>query len=103
MIEKVLTGACNDSLKGNSLPNTLIGGPGNDTYRFDGALVNGTDVIVDGRNGGNDTVDFSESTAAINLSLTTMGLRVVVPGKLSLQLQNGLVENIIGGEGNDTL
>jgi Ca2+-binding RTX toxin-like protein len=105
------TGA--DSLSGGDGADNLLGGLGNDLLyggNGDDAVEggDGNDLIVGGDGAGNDrynggtgadTVKYSSATAAINVNLTT--------GKASgVDISNdtlSLIENVIGGKGNDTL
>ena len=100
MCENVIGGAGNDVISGDAQANTLIGGAGNDTLRGqfgDDVLVGGVgnDSISGGA--GSDTVDYSDSTSAVKVSLTTMK----ASGAGNDVLSN--IENIVGGSGNDVL
>src|SRR5262249_57077908 len=77
-VRNIIGGSGNDTLTGDANANVLTGGPGNDTliggagddtYRFDidGAL--GSDSITEAANEGNDTLDFSASSAAVTATL----------------------------------
>jgi Ca2+-binding RTX toxin-like protein len=81
---------------------TLIGGSGNDVFRFDADDPLGTDIVAG--NNGLDTLDFTSTTAdvAVNLSLVGSPGQTVVAGNLSLILTDK-IENVTGGSGNDTL
>ena len=81
----------------------LVGGAGNDTYRFDTDNALGL-ISLDETGGGNDTLDFSATDMigiTINLAdATTQGVNV----NLSLNLKSASTfENVIGGSGNDSI
>ncbi len=101
-IENVTGGALNDTLIGNSLDNALAGGPGNDTYIFDTDLSLGSDTISEA-SGGIDLLDFSSTTTRdITIDLSRATSQVVNAG-LTLTLSSGLtMENVIGGDGDDS-
>jgi uncharacterized delta-60 repeat protein len=72
---------------------------GDDTYSFNTALVQPETVINEALNGGIDTLAFSgDKSIAIDLSQTT---RQTVNENLVLQVVN--IENVTGGNGNDTI
>ena len=102
-IENVTGGALNDTITGNSLNNTLAGGAGNDTYLFDTDLSLGSDTIVE-TGSGIDTLDFSAtSTRGVAIDLSNAAAQVVNAG-LTLTLSSGsTIENVIGGDLNDTI
>lgn len=104
VVENVSGGALADRITGNSLNNTLAGGDGDDVYRFDTDTDQGSDMILEGLNGGLDTVDFSAThTEGVLLHLGLGGVQVV-NGKLKLQLPGGArIENAIGGSLDDVL
>ena len=122
-IENAIGGDLNDRLFGNTLSNklegragndllegfagndTLIGGDGNDTYRFDADNLLGNDTIRENvGSGGSDTLDFSTTTAAIDVDLRRGLQQTVVPGFLTLRfVYCHNIENVIGGSGADTL
>ncbi len=81
----------------------LVGGAGNDTYRFDADNALGL-VSLDEVGGGNDTLDFSLTDTignAVNLAVATTQ---VVNANLSLNLKSGSTfDNAIGGLGNDAI
>lgn len=116
-LENASGGAGNDHLYGNLLDNVLLGGPGNDRlegrggneiYSFDTDTQWGVETIVEDLGGGNDTLDFSQSTSLgvfVNISIT--GLQVV-NANLTLRVQDFFgdeaeIENIIGGANNDVI
>ena len=91
-----------DYLNGGAGNDLLAGGAGDDTYAYDGDSSQGTDTIDD--ESGSDTLDFSETSAVVDVDLSTL------PGTLNPNLYiyinidtAGMIENIIGGSGNDTL
>ncbi|MGQ3892588.1 beta strand repeat-containing protein [Legionella sp. CNM-4043-24] len=88
-------------LTSSALNDTLVGSTGNNTYRFDTDTSLGSDSITD--TGGTDTLDFSSTTSlgvTVNLGLSTLQN---VNSNLSLTLGSAVLENIVGGSGNDTL
>lgn len=115
IVENVKAGSGNDSITGNSLANSLIGGTGNDTlnggagndtldggagddvYQF--ALGYGTDTVTDVS--GTDTLDFSAYSEDLGLGLNTTtfndGNGNIVNWSASA------IENLIMGSGNDFL
>jgi Ca2+-binding RTX toxin-like protein/subtilisin family serine protease len=102
-IENVYGTPSDDFLSGNSLDNLLKGGAGNDTYRFNVGVAQGSDTI-DESGGGTDTLDFSTTTSvpvAVDLGQTTTQ---VVHANLSLTLDSdSSIENLIGGSLADSL
>ena len=102
-MENVIGGALNDTLIGNSLNNVFTGGAGNDTYVFDTDLASGSDTINES-GGGTDTLDFSGTTTRnVVINLSTPTAQVVNAG-LTLNLSSAsTIENVIGGDLNDTL
>jgi Ca2+-binding RTX toxin-like protein len=102
-IENIIGGGKNDFLTGNSLINrleggarddTLIGGSGDDTYVFDADSALGTDMI-DESGGGNDTLDFSATSVAITVNLSSAAQQTVHNPNLKLTLGAGAIENFI--------
>jgi Ca2+-binding RTX toxin-like protein len=79
----------------------LQGGTGADTYRFNTGAAGS--FIIDESAGGTDTLDFSLQTAAITVDLASATAQQVKSG-LTLTLSSGdVVENLVGGAGNDML
>src|SRR6185369_12953918 len=88
-IENVTGGSLGDTLTGNTLKNliegrggndSLTGGSGNDTYRFDADNALGSDTINES-GGGVDTLDFSPTTTrAVKVNLANAAAQVVNTG-----------------------
>jgi Ca2+-binding RTX toxin-like protein len=98
-------GLGNDTLNGGLGTDTLIGGTGNDTYLFSITTTSlGADTITEAVVGGQDTIDFSGTTAAIrlNLGITTTQTLVANGSKLTLTAAN-TIENVIAGIGADRI
>ena len=105
-IENVNGGAGNDDitgdagnnvLNGNGGNDTLIGGTGDDTYIF--TSVWGTDMIVENANEGDDTMDFSAISTALNVTLSSV---IVTNGGNTATYSGTSVENVYGGSASDT-
>ncbi|MDB9465793.1 calcium-binding protein, partial [Dolichospermum circinale] len=94
----------NDTLNGGSGNDSLVGGTGNDTYLFSITSSLGTDTITEAVVGGQDTIDFTGTTAAIrlNLGITTTQTLVANGSKLTLTVAN-TIENVIAGAGADRI
>nr|MBW4678432.1 M10 family metallopeptidase C-terminal domain-containing protein [Desmonostoc geniculatum HA4340-LM1] len=103
VIENATGGTGNDSLTGNTLNNTLIGGDGNDTYSFVANSALGTDTITETTTGGTDTINFSGTTVAVNLNLGLTTLQTVNSNLKLILSANNVIENATGGTGNDSL
>uniref|UniRef100_A0A8J7CXI1 M10 family metallopeptidase C-terminal domain-containing protein n=1 Tax=Desmonostoc muscorum LEGE 12446 TaxID=1828758 RepID=A0A8J7CXI1_DESMC len=103
VIENATGGTGNDSLTGNTLNNTLIGGDGNDTYSFLANSALGTDTITETTTGGTDTINFSGTTTAVNLNLGLTTLQTVNSNLKLILSANNVIENATGGTGNDSL
>ena len=91
----------------DSFGNTIIvGRGGNDTYIFDADSSLGQvtiDESIANGGGGIDTISFVPTTTiGVDLNLSTTGIFQTVNTNLDLKIL-GLVENVIGGSGNDTL
>jgi Ca2+-binding RTX toxin-like protein len=83
----------------------LVGGTGNDTYLFSITTTSlGADTITETVVGGQDTIDFTGTTAAIrlNLGITTTQTLVTNGSKLTLTAAN-TIENVIAGIGADRI
>ncbi|WP_083468781.1 Calx-beta domain-containing protein [Nostoc piscinale] len=95
--------AGNNILRGNSANNTLTGGDGNDTYVFTATTLLGTDKIVEATTGGIDTIDLRETTLASNINLGITTTQTVNSNLKLILSANNVIENVIGGTGNDRL
>jgi len=107
-----LTGdAGDDILDGGSDSDTLIGGAGNDTFK--GGAGNYADVMYggasDGTDSGNDTVDYSSSTASVTVNLNDVIGESVVAGATGYGkgIEQGLdslfgIENVVGSTLSDS-
>jgi len=105
----------NDTLDGGQDINTLDGGAGDDIYLI--LPQNANDTIIEGANGGTDTVkaqlDFTLGSNLENLTLLSTNnstgkgneLANVITGNTGNDLLSGLAGNdtLSGGNGNDTL
>jgi len=98
-------GAGNDTLVGYAGDDTLIGGDGNDTYSFDTDTNLGTDAIFEQVGaGGSDTLDFSATGTQPLLVYLGRGIAQTVNANLTLRLHTcHSIENVIGGAQNDRL
>ncbi|HMR99947.1 MAG TPA: M10 family metallopeptidase C-terminal domain-containing protein [Anaerolineales bacterium] len=98
-----LNGAAgNDTLTGGAGNDTLTGGTGNDSYAFDTDSALGTDTVTEASGGGTDTLNFTGSTNAVTVDLATTGNQTV-NSNLTLNMTSAQVENVTGGNGNDTI
>ncbi len=78
---------------------TLAGATNDDTYVFDTDVSQGTVTITD--TGGVDTLDFSNTlTSAVAVNIGSTG---GVMANLTLTLTADQIDNVIGGNGNDTI
>lgn len=106
-IENAIGGNGNDVLTGNASNNRLVGGPGNDRYRFLRRPVNEVDTVVELANGGIDTLDFSDLQwgEAVNINLAGSSNLATHRGRtVSASVDSaGFIENATGGGGNDVL
>ena len=113
-IENAVGGNGNDTLIGNALDNVLGGGPGNDildgrggneVYAFDTDSAWGSETIIENpADPGRDTLDFSGTTSlSVSVNLSVLNVSQVVNGNLTLTLQGGGIEVLVGGALNDTL
>jgi Ca2+-binding RTX toxin-like protein len=100
--EKVEGGQGNDTLVGDKFRNTLFGEAGNDTLLGldqDDFLDGGPGAdLIDGGNG-NDTVTYAERRAPLSVSLDD----VANDGEAGENDNVRDIQNVIGGNGNDTL
>jgi Ca2+-binding RTX toxin-like protein len=128
-IENIISGAGNDTLRGNAVANVLSGGDGNDL--LDGRAGNdtlhggdGTDTILGGDGDdlitteglavssdivdgglGIDTLDYSGLTLALGAAGLTLDLRLTTPQETFAAGYDTIsnIENIIGSLRNDLL
>ena len=95
--------AGSDILRGGAGSDSLIGGFGNDIYVFGTATSSEADVVTENSNSGSDTLNFSGLTTAVSFNLGFAAAQPVHTNR-TLQLSSTVViENIIGGSGNDAL
>jgi Ca2+-binding RTX toxin-like protein len=92
-------GADNDIIIGGNGNDTLIGAGGDDTYAFNLDTAQGTDLIAEFFGGGTDTISFTGNGAA-NIDLSLSSAQTI---NANLVLTVVEVENILAGNGNDTL
>jgi Ca2+-binding RTX toxin-like protein len=95
-------GAGGDTLNGGADNDTLTGGAGNDIYVFDTNTALGTDTVTEAAAGGTDRLNFSTSNDGIAVNLGTTGNQFI-NSNLTLNLTTEQVENVIGGNGDDTI
>ena len=97
-------GTGDDFLTGGPGTDTLVGGPGNDTYLFDADLALGVDVLTETVAPNDvDTLDFTSTSAAIAVHLSTVGFQIVNANLWLSLSSNSAFENIRGGSGSDAL
>src|SRR5262249_17492476 len=81
----------------------LIGGAGNDTFRFDTDLALGSDII-DETGGGMGTLDFSATTTrVVTIDLSNAAAQGVNAGLTLTRSAGNTIENVTGGALGDTL
>ncbi|MBS3026203.1 MAG: hypothetical protein HCA25_03660 [Dolichospermum sp. DET50] len=95
--------AGNNVITGNGANNTLSGLNGNDTYSFVANSALGTDTITETATGGTDTIDFTGTTAAVNVNLGVTTSQTVNSNLKLILSANNVTENATGGTGNDRL
>ncbi|MCX7377537.1 MAG: calcium-binding protein [Alphaproteobacteria bacterium] len=95
-IENIIGGSGNDILAGDSAVNTLSGGLGDDT------LSGGAGVDTLDGGAGSDTVTFAGATSPVVLALAGATPAQATVGGVANDFVVA-IENIIGGNGNDTL
>ncbi|WP_196803177.1 beta strand repeat-containing protein, partial [Dolichospermum circinale] len=95
--------AGNNVITGNSVNNTLSGLNGNDTYSFVANSALGTDTITETATGGIDNLDFTGTTAAVNVNLGVATSQTVNSNLKLILSANNVIENATGGTGNDRL
>ena len=102
-------GAGNDTLVGDSGSDQLVGGTGNDTYFFADTNAAETDTLTELPSAGNDTLDFSQLTTAVQVNLhlevgmATHASRTVNTSAIGSTKLSGNFENVNGGSGNDVI
>ncbi len=95
-IENIIGGAGNDTLAGDTAVNLLSGGLGNDT------LSGGAGIDTLDGGAGSDTVTFAGASSPVVLALAGATQAQATVGGAANDFVIA-VENIIGGNGNDTL
>ncbi|MFS0755110.1 peroxidase family protein [Noviherbaspirillum sp. 1P10PC] len=91
-------GAGNDTLNGGAGADQMVGGAGNDAYVVD----NAGDTVVEGANGGADTV--STTLASYTLGTDLENLAYIGIGSAAFTGTGNALDNVItSGAGNDTL
>jgi len=120
--ENAIGGTADDALTGNTLNNRLTGNGGNDTFRGDSGSdtmlggvgddsyvfspVSGTaefDLVTELVGQGLDTIDFTELTIDVKLSLGLTALQTVHMDRTLRLNSTSTFENAVGGSGNDVL
>lgn len=95
-----------DTLTSGGGTDLLDGGAGNDTYSFDLHRELGWDQIVETRTSDIDTLRFS-GPASVDIDLNSKNLTGRADGKVSdrlrLTLNQGWLENVYGGDGDDKI
>jgi Ca2+-binding RTX toxin-like protein len=86
--------AANNILKGNAGVNSLAGGAGNDTYVVSIAMTTVVELVGEGVDTVQSSVDFSLSTEVENLTLT---------GTAQVGAGNGLANSLVGNASANTL
>ena len=92
--------AFNDTLTGDAAENVLSGGNGDDTLN-PGANASGAVDLLDG-GAGSDTASFAGYTAGVTATLAGAADGTASVGGSQIAALRG-IENLLGGEGNDTL
>jgi Ca2+-binding RTX toxin-like protein len=101
--DQLIGGEGHDTLNGGTNSDLLIGGNGDDIYQFELASSGEADIISESAYGGTDTLDFSAMTTSVNVNLGSSSTQTVHANR-SLNLNSSaVIENLIGGSGNDTL
>jgi serralysin len=95
--------AGNNVITGNGANNTLSGLNGNDRYSFVANSALGTDTITETATGGTDTIDFTGTTAGVNVNLGVATSQTVNSNLKLIISANNVIENATGGTGNDRL
>jgi Ca2+-binding RTX toxin-like protein len=83
----------------------MVGGAGNDTYRFANASIAQTDCISEGSGGGNDTLEFSGVTTSVTANLSSDTLATLANRTVLTFAAGQFInfENFYGGSGDDTI
>ena len=98
-IEGAIGGSGNDTIKGTSGSNVLIGGDGDDTLLPNGNNGNDELDFIDGGSG-TDFVSFNfGGNSAVTLDLANSGIQNTGKGRVQIVY----IENVEGGAGNDRL
>jgi glycerophosphoryl diester phosphodiesterase len=92
----------NDTLNGGAGNDTLSGGAGDDVFIIDADIDLGIDTINEVSIGGVDTLDFRNSSTAVNVDLSVTIAQTIAIG-IQLVIPVVSLENVSGGTGNDTL
>ena len=100
--DTLMGSAGNDTLTGGAGNDSLTGGVGNDAYAFDTDSALGADAVTEASGGGTDNLNFSGSNNDVTVNLSTTGNQTV-NSNLTLNLTSTQVENVTGGNGNDTV
>jgi len=96
-IHNVIGGSGPDNFTSDAEDNTFIGNAGDDTYIFlDGW---GTDTIQEANAAGDDAMDFSAVSTALDV---TLGSVTVISGGNTATHAGDFIENVIGGSAADT-
>ena len=102
-IENVVGSDFSDTLTGNALPNTLIGGLGDDTYKFVGSDDHSADTIIETAGEGTDQLDFSGMGSGVVVDLRTIANveDVMATPFADTITGNALDNHLQGGSGED--
>nr|MBC8507270.1 hypothetical protein [Chloroflexota bacterium] len=96
-IHNVIGGSGADVFTGDTTDNTFTGNAGDDIYIFLDSW--GTDTVLEVDAGGDDVMDFSVLTTALNVTLGS----VTVTSGVNTATHNGdFIENMVGGKARDT-
>mgnify|MGYP003347789970 CR=1 FL=1 len=92
-----------DVLDGGADTDYMEGGGDGDTYPFDADLQLGYDTIHEESSplGGNDTLDFSLTSTAVDIDLADATEQII--GGLTVSFPANVIENVTGGSGSDRL
>ncbi|MFO1501734.1 MAG: Calx-beta domain-containing protein [Verrucomicrobiota bacterium] len=95
----------NDTLRGNDGDDVLVGGTGDDAYQFDADNRLGHDQIIEAlEDGGNDALDFTETSASITVDLGDGAEQELAGGNLFLWLRPcHAVESVLGATATASL